>query len=186
MSLLDLILLAVAVSMDAFSVAICKGLSLQTLSWKPVLIVGAYFGLFQALMPLLGYFAGAKLASFIENIDHWIAFILLAILGIQMIHEARTSEACPVGDFSFKSMFPLAIATSIDALAVGVTLAFLKVNILSTVLFIGAATFGFSCLGVVIGNYFGQRFEKPAQIFGGLVLIFIGSKILVEHLGLLG
>lgn len=182
MSLMELLLIGVGVSMDAFSVAICKGLSVSSLRPRHAVTVGAYFGSFQALMPLIGYFAGLSLAHFIERWDHWLAFLLLLWLGIMMIREALKNESCPVGDFSPKAMLPLALATSIDALAVGVTMAFLKVDILSSVLVIGTCTFLFSCAGVVIGNYFGERFQRPARITGGFILIVLGCKILFEHL----
>lgn len=186
MTFLDLLIIAVGVSMDAFSVAICKGLSLPHAKLKEALTVGLYFGLFQAIMPLIGYFAGSAFAHVIQAWDHWIAFVLLAILGIQMVREGVQPEACPVGGIRFREMIPLALATSIDALAVGVTLAFLNVPIFSTVSFIGLATFAFSAIGVYIGRFFGSRFQGPAQVFGGLVLMGMGLKILLEHTGIIG
>lgn len=184
MSFLDLVLVAIGVSMDAFSVAICKGLSLPKIAWRDALLVGLYFGLFQAIMPLLGYLGGSGFSALIQQWDHWIAFFLLLFLGAQMIWEARKPESCPVGGLDFHTMLPLAIATSIDALAVGVTMAFLQVNIFQCVGFIGLATFLFSVAGVWIGHFFGQKFQRTAQIFGGLVLILIGGKILIEHTGI--
>ena len=182
MSLIELLLIGVGVSMDAFSVAICKGLSVSQLRPRHALIVGAYFGGFQALMPLAGYLAGLSLAHFIQSLDHWIAFFLLLWLGLQMVRDALKNEECPAGDFSPKAMVPLALATSIDALAVGVTMAFLKVQIVSSVLIIGTCTFLFSSAGVVIGNFFGERFQRPARYLGGIILILLGCKILFEHL----
>lgn len=182
MSFLDLLFIGIGVSMDAFSVAICKGLSVPKLRPRHALTVGLYFGAFQALMPLIGYLAGRELNQFVQKWDHWIAFALLLWIGIQMIREARTNEECPVGDFSFSAMFPLAIATSIDALAVGVSMAFLQIEIVSSVLMIGLCTFLFSTAGVYIGNFFGERYQKPARYVGGFILIFLASKILVQGL----
>lgn len=183
MSLASLILLAFALSMDAFAVAICKGLAMRKITLKKALIVGLYFGIFQAGMPLLGYFLGSFFEHLVTSIDHWIAFILLSAIGAKMIHEALscTTEA---GDdsLSFKTMIVLAIATSIDALAVGITLAFLQVNIYYAVTFIGFITFALSTAGVKIGNIFGAKFKSRAELVGGTVLIIIGVKILIEHL----
>lgn len=181
MDLFDFLLIGVGVSMDAFSAAICKGLSVKRITLMHMLIVGLYFGIFQGLMPVIGYLAGVNFSGMIQKWDHWIAFILLGILGIQMIKEAIECEECPIGDFTYRSMIPLAIATSIDALAVGVTFAFLHVNILHAALIIGGFTFLMSALGVRLGNGFGQKFQKPAQIAGGVILIGIGAKILIEH-----
>lgn len=181
MDLFDFLLIGVAVSMDAFSAAICKGLSVKRVKLMHMLIVGLYFGIFQGVMPVLGFLAGTSFSGLIQKWDHWIAFILLGILGLQMIKEAVESEECPVGDFTYRTMVPLAIATSIDALAVGVTFAFLQVNILQAALIIGSFTFLMSALGVRLGNEFGQKFQKPAQISGGVILIVIGAKILIEH-----
>lgn len=185
MRIIELFLIAVGVFMDAFSVAICKGLSTKELSVKNAIIVGLYFGIFQSLMPIIGYFSGVSFSRFIEQWDHWIVFLILSILGIQMVIEAIKTEECPVGDFSFKSMFPLAIATSIDALAVGVTFAFLKVNIFTSALQIGLCTFIFSAMGVFLGSQFGQRLQKPAQTAGGVILILIGLKLLLKHTGVI-
>lgn len=185
MGFVELFILAVGLSMDAFAVSICKGLSVQKLEAKRCLICGLYFGGFQALMPLIGWLLGIRFQSLITNVDHWIAFILLGIIGINMIKESRSKEdeeECPDASFTFKTMLTLAVATSIDALAVGVTFAFLDVAIVPAVTFIGLTTFVCSFVGVKIGNVFGNRFEAKAEFFGGLVLIAIGVKILIEHL----
>ena len=187
MSLFLLFVTAVGLSMDAFAVAICKGMANKQIGIKGALIVGAYFGFFQALMPLLGYLAGAQFSGAIESYDHWIAFILLGIIGGKMIKEAL--EPCPedAGDasLSFKAMLPLAIATSIDALASGVTFAVMKVNIYHAITFIGCTTFILSALGVFVGKLFGLKFKAKAELAGGAALILIGLKILLDHLGVL-
>ena len=186
MSLLELFLLAVGLSMDAFAVSVCKGLSVRRGSMKQALTVGIWFGGFQALMPFLGYLLGITFSSLITSIDHWIAFVLLAFIGFNMIREARSDEENESNDrFDFKTMLPLAVATSIDALAVGVTFAFLRVNIVPAVSFIGVTTFLISAAGVKVGNIFGGRWQKGAQITGGVILILLGVKILIEHLGLI-
>lgn len=184
MGTLELFILAVGLSMDAFAVSICKGLSVRQLRPKHMLLCGMYFGGFQALMPFIGWLLGSRFQSFIVSIDHWIAFVLLAIIGINMIRESRSQDEdeCPEGGFDFKSMLPLAVATSIDALAVGVTFAFLEVQIVPAVSFIGVTTFVCSAAGVKIGNVFGTRFKSKAELFGGLVLVAMGLKILIEHL----
>ncbi len=187
MSVWELFVIAVGLSMDAFAVSICKGLSVKEANWKHCSIAGAYFGGFQALMPLIGYLLGSGFQSLITRYDHWIAFVLLGIIGVNMIRESREKgeeELAP--SFGFKAMLPLAVATSIDALAVGVTFAFLQVNILAAVSFIGVTTFLFSWAGVKVGNLFGAKFKSKAEFFGGSVLILMGIKILLEHLGLLG
>lgn len=185
MGLLDLFLIAVGLSMDAFAVAICKGLSVQKVKLKHGLIVGLYFGGFQAGMPLLGYLLGSSFAKYIEAFDHWVAFILLGIIGINMIRESREKEEELNGSFGFKAMIPMAVATSIDALAVGVSFAFMRVEIGWAVVFIGAITFTLSAIGVKIGNHFGAKYKSKAELFGGIVLILLGIKILLEHLGIL-
>ncbi len=185
MSLLELFILAVGLSMDAFAVAVCKGLSVQRVTLRHAVCAGLWFGGFQALMPLIGWFVGSQFQSVIERFDHWIAFVLLAILGINMIRESREEEECTDCSFLWRAMLPMAIATSIDALAVGVTFAFLQVRIVPAVLFIGVTTFLLSALGVRLGTVFGQRYQKAAQIFGGIILILMGIKILLEHLGIL-
>ena len=187
MKLFELFLIALGLSMDAFAVAICKGLSVQKLQVKHMVLVGAYFGVFQAVMPLIGYFLGSQFQSYIVSVDHWIAFVLLAIIGLSMIREAVSKDEEEVNaSFDVKTMVLLAVATSIDALAVGVTFAFLNVDIVPAVSFIGIITFALSMIGVKIGNVFGARFKSKAEIFGGIVLILIGGKILLEHLGILG
>ena len=186
MRIIEILLTSVGLAMDAFAVSVCKGLSLKKFNVKKGLIVGLYFGLFQGLMPLIGYLLGSFFESIIVSIDHWVAFVLLGIIGINMIKEAISEECECVNDkVDFKTMLPLAIATSIDALAIGITMAFLKVNIIIAVLSIGIITFVLSFIGVWIGNKFGNKYEKKAQIFGGIVLIFLGIKILLEHLGII-
>ncbi len=184
-----LFLLAVGVSMDAFAVSICKGLAVKNAGLKEKLCCGAWFGGFQALMPLIGFFLGALFADAISAFDHWVAFALLALIGINMLREAfsKEEECCENGaDMSFKTMFVMAIATSIDALAVGISLAMAgDVNILLAILFIGIITFIMSAIGVHIGSIFGSRFEKKAEALGGIILILLGLKILLEHLGIL-
>lgn len=185
MSLWELFVIAVGLSMDAFAVAICKGLSVQKVSLRHAACAGLWFGGFQALMPLIGWLLGSQFQSLIERFDHWIAFVLLAILGINMILESREEDECCDCSFVWRAMLPMAVATSIDALAVGVTFAFLQVDILPAVLFIGVTTFVFSAVGVRLGSVLGQRFQTAAQIFGGVVLILMGTKILLEHLGII-
>ena len=187
MSFLELLLIAVGLSMDAFSVSICKGLTTKRFSWRMALICGLWFGFFQALMPTIGYFLGAQFQEMIEAYDHWIAFGLLTLIGANMIREAlsKKDEESTNGALDFKTMFLLAIATSIDALAVGVSFACIQVKLWSSVLIIGLTTFVFSVLGVKIGNVFGSKYEKSAGIFGGIILILIGLKILLEHLGVI-
>ena len=186
MSLLELFLLAIGLSMDAFAVSVCKGLSVRRGSMKQALTVGIWFGGFQALMPFLGYLLGITFSSLITNIDHWIAFVLLAFIGFNMIREARSDEENESNDrFDFKTMLPLAVATSIDALAVGVTFAFLRVNIVPAVSFIGCITFLLSAIGLKAGNIIGAKNRSRAEFAGGLVLILMGIKILLEHLGVI-
>ncbi|WP_455542342.1 manganese efflux pump MntP [Intestinibacter sp.] len=228
MGLLELFILAVGLSMDAFAVSICKGLALPKINLKSATIVGVWFGAFQALMPLIGYLLGVNFRAYIVSVDHWIAFILLALIGINMIKEALseddeeeeseirnlkrdseetlgsysvTLDSCSVSAgqialsrgeknqikeiLGFKTMFLLAIATSIDALAMGVTFAFLNVNIIPAITFIGIVTFSFSAVGVKIGNVFGLRYKSKAEIVGGVILILLGCKILIEHLGII-
>ena len=183
MSTYELFIIAVGLSMDALAVAICKGLSMAKMSWKKGIIVGLWFGGFQALMPLIGYLLGAQFESKITAFDHWIAFILLGLIGGNMIREGVSGDEEKTDDsVSIKSMLPLAIATSIDALAVGVTFAFLRVNIAYAVSFIGVITFLLSTVGVKIGNVFGARYKSKAEIAGGVILILMGLKILIEHL----
>ena len=182
MGFLELFLISVGLSMDAFAVAICKGLAMQKITLKKALIVGLWFGGFQALMPLIGYFLGIGFADFVSSVDHWIAFILLGIIGGNMIKESCSKEEeCCAPDFSVKTMFAMAVATSIDALAIGVSFAFLKINIWEAVLLIGITTALFSGAGVVIGNLFGSRYKSKAEFVGGFILLAMGLKILLEH-----
>jgi putative Mn2+ efflux pump MntP len=187
MTLIELFLIAAGLSMDAFAVSVCKGLAMQKLNIRKMVIIGLWFGGFQALMPFLGWFLGSAFTSMIQNIDHWVAFILLSLIGGNMVREAvKEGDSCDVSadgaDTRPGTMFLLAVATSIDALAIGITFAFLKVNIAAAVCFIGTVTFLFSVAGVAIGNRFGTRFKSKAEIAGGLILICLGIKILVEHL----
>ena len=190
MGFAELLLLAVGLSMDAFAVSVCKGLSMKKATLKASATCGIWFGGFQALMPLIGFFLGSMFADAIESFDHWIAFGLLGIIGFNMLKEAfcKCSECESAdADLSVKTMFVMAVATSIDALAVGISLAMAgDVNIILAVLLIGVITFALSGLGVKIGNVFGSRYEKKAQIAGGVILILLGIKILLEHLGVLG
>ena len=189
MHILEALLLAVGLSMDAFAVSVCKGLSMKRADLKSSAVCGIWFGGFQALMPALGYFLGMLFASYIEAFDHWIAFGLLALIGGNMLKEAfeKECDCCNTSaDLSFKTMFIMAVATSIDALAVGVTFAFLSVDILPAVSFIGVITFALSCVGVKLGNVFGAKYKSWAELFGGVVLILMGLKILLEHLGVIG
>ena len=183
MSVWELFILAVGLSMDAFAVSVCTGLSVTALKPKHMLIAGLYFGGFQALMPLIGYLLGVQFQSLIQEFDHWIAFVLLVLIGLSMIRESRECPDELNDSFSFKTMLPLAVATSIDALAVGVTFAFLKVSIVPAVSFIGVTTFILSAAGIRIGNIFGAKYKSRAELIGGLVLILMGVKILLEHLG---
>ena len=188
----ELLLLAVGVSMDAFAVSVCKGLAMKKATLKAQMICGLWFGGFQALMPAIGFFLGTLFADAIESVDHWVAFVLLAIIGINMLKEAfdKEEECCCCeeqnADLSVKTMFVMAIATSIDALAVGISLAMAgNVNIWLAAAFIGICTCTLSALGVKIGNVFGSRYEQKAQIAGGAILILLGLKILLEHLGVI-
>lgn len=185
MGILELFILAIGLSMDAFAVSICKGLSVQQLSVKHMFLVGAYFGGFQALMPAIGYMLGSQFEHMIVSIDHWIAFLLLLFIGGNMIKESRENDVDELDDdFGIKTMLLLAVATSIDALAVGVTFAFLHVNIVAAVLFIGCITFMCSAIGVKLGYVFGVKYKSKAEFAGGVILILIGTKILLEHLGI--
>ena len=186
----ELLLLAVGLSMDAFAVSVCKGLALRRATFQAEFTCGVWFGGFQALMPLIGFFLGTLFATAIQAVDHWIAFGLLAIIGVNMLKEAMSmEEECDCGgnaDLSVKTMFVMAVATSIDALAVGISLAMVgNVNIFFAVTLIGICTCLLSMLGVKIGNVFGSRFENKAEIAGGVILILLGVKILLEHLGVL-
>ena len=192
MGIFELLLLGVGVSMDAFAVSICKGLAMRRATLRGCMTCGLWFGGFQALMPTIGFFLGALFAEAIQAFDHWVAFALLAVIGINMLKEALEQEECCCccqengADLSVKTMFVMAVATSIDALAVGISLAMAgNVNIWTAAAFIGLCTFSFSAAGVKIGNVFGARYEKKAQIAGGVILVLLGLKILLEHLGVL-
>ena len=190
MGTLELIITAIALSMDAFAVAVCKGLCTDKVEIKHMAITGAWFGGFQALMPLIGFLLGSAFAGYIKPVDHWVAFVLLALLGANMIKESfsKEEEACDVNSSSFgiNVMFVMAIATSIDALAVGITFALLPdVNILLAVSSIGVITFLLSAVGVKIGSVFGAKNKRYAELSGGIVLVLIGLKILLEHLGVI-
>lgn len=183
MGWVELLIIAVGVSMDAFAVSVCKGLSVQRIRFRHVASTAVWFGGFQALMPFIGYFLGVWFADFVSSVDHWIAFVLLSIIGANMIKESCSKdENCALEpDFSFKTMFAMAVATSIDALAIGVSFAFLKVNIWAAVALIGLVTGIFSAVGVLIGKYFGCRYKSKAEFMGGIILIAMGLKILLEH-----
>lgn len=186
MSILELFLLAIGLAMDAFAVSVCKGLSVKKLEPKHALLAGLYFGGFQALMPVVGFFAGSYFADVISSFDHWIVFILLLLIGGNMIRESFNHDEESLNDsFGFKTMLLLAIATSIDALAVGVSFAFLQVNIVIAATFIGVVTFIMSAIGIKIGHIFGTRYKSKAELAGGLILILIGIKVLLEHLNIL-
>lgn len=186
-----LLLMGVGLAMDAFAVSICKGLSMRKVNKKQCLVIGLFFGGFQALMPFIGWVLGSQFEQYITSIDHWIAFILLGFIGGKMVVEAirEKDEAVEVGKMDppldLKEMFILAIATSIDALAVGITFAFLQVPIVEAISIIGITTFVISVIGVYVGNFFGNRYKKKAELAGGMILILIGLKILLEHLGIL-
>ena len=186
MSLAELFILAVGLSMDAFAVAVCKGLAMGKVRFRQMVIPGLWFGVFQALMPLIGWFLGSRFEKYIVSVDHWIAFVLLAGIGGNMIREAlKDEDSDQDASLYVKAMLPMAVATSIDALAVGVTFAFLEVRILPAVSFIGVITFLLSALGVKIGSIFGTKYKSKAELLGGIILILLGIKILLEHLGYL-
>ena len=191
MELIELFLVALSLSMDAFAVAVCQGLCMPKLNLRHGAVIALFFGGFQALMPILGWVLGSQFASYIQNFDHWVAFVLLALIGGNMIREAMSPEdeetACAVDYWlDYKQLFLMAIATSIDALAVGVTFAFLRVKIVPAVTLIGCTTFCLSLVGVVVGNFFGARYKRRAELTGGIILVLLGLKILLEHLGILG
>lgn len=189
MGFLELFLIAVGLSADAFSVSVCKGLNMRKLNLKHAYLIALFFGVFQAVMPLIGYILGTGFSEYIERFDHWIAFVLLAFIGgkmvIEAIREKGGEEEEKTDALSMGELTVLAIATSIDALAVGITFAFLKVNILPSVLLIGVTTFALSLGGVLLGNRFGAKYKTKAEAAGGVILIFIGLKILLEHLGVI-
>ena len=187
MSTVEILLIGIGLSMDAFAVAICKGLGMRRINYRHTFIIALFFGGFQALMPFLGWLLGSRFAQYITRYDHWIAFVLLGIIGLSMIKESREDEEEEVSaSFDVKTMLALAVATSIDALAVGVTFAFLHVNIVWAVTFIGCTTFVLSAVGVKVGNIFGMKYKSRAELAGGVILILMGVKILLEHLGFLG
>lgn len=186
MGIVEIVLLAIGLSMDAFAVAICKGLAMDKVSIKKVAIVGVWFGGFQALMPLIGFLLGVSFKDYIVAIDHWISFILLGLIGFNMIKESLSKDEDEENSsLAFKLMLVLAVATSIDALAVGVTFAFLQVNVIFAVIIIGITTFILSSIGVKIGNVFGAKYKSKAEFAGGVILILLGVKILLEHLGVI-
>jgi len=183
---LEIVLISIGLAMDAFAVAVCKGLSMKKMEWKKAIIIALYFGAFQAIMPVIGFLLGVSFEELVTKIDHWIAFALLSFIGINMIKEAFDKDGEAVNDsIDVKTMTMLAIATSIDALAVGITFAFLRVNVLVAVSLIGIITFVLSLIGVKIGNKFGDKYERKAELAGGIILILMGLKILLEHLGII-
>ena len=186
MKVWELFVIAVGLSMDAFAVSICKGLSTKDVRREHMVVTGLYFGGFQALMPLAGYLLGSRFQSMIQRVDHWIAFVLLALIGANMVRESRGEAEHLDDSFTPGTMFPLAVATSIDALAVGVTFAFLNVRIIPAAALIGVTTFALSAIGMRLGNVFGARYQARAELAGGIVLILMGVKILLEHTGILG
>ena len=186
MSFAELLLVAIGLSMDAFAVAVCRGLEMRRIDYRQALLIAVFFGGFQALMPVAGYLLGAGFEHYISSFDHWIAFLLLGLIGANMIRESRGGAEHVDSSFRPRSMLPLAVATSIDALAVGVTFAFLRVEIGPAVSCIGVITFLLSAAGVYIGGAFGDRFQGKAELAGGVILVLMGSKILLEHLGFLG
>lgn len=186
MGLLETFFIGLGLSMDAFAVSICKGLAIKKFELKKAVIIGLYFGIFQAGMPVIGYLLGTTFQNLVTNVDHWIAFILLLIIGVTMIRESFDDEKEKKNDkLDLKTMLLLSIATSIDALAVGITFAFLKTKLLIPILIIGVTTFILSIFGVKIGNKFGDRFQNKAEFLGGSILILIGLKILLEHLNII-
>lgn len=185
MNALELFILAIGLSMDAFAVSVCKGLSLGRISWKHMCLAGAWFGGFQFLMPTIGYYLGNFFTEIITSYNYWVAFILLTLIGANMIKESLEKEACPDANMAVPAMFALAVATSIDALAVGVTFAFMDVAIIPAALSIGCVTFCCSAVGVKTGSLFGLKYKTKAERLGGLVLILLGLKILLEGLGIL-
>lgn len=186
----QLVLIAVSLSMDAFAVALCKGLCMKRINYKHAGVIALFFGVFQALMPLIGWFLGKQFEQYITPIDHWIAFVLLGYIGGKMIwdalHEDNEGQACDIEErLDLKELLVMAVATSIDALAVGITFAFLQISIVPSVCTIGLITLCLSFVGVIVGNRFGNKFQSKAQLAGGTVLVLIGLKILLEHLGIL-
>ena len=186
MGIIELLLISIGLGMDTFAVAVCKGIPMKKMEWKKSVIIGLYFGGFQGLMPLLGFILGKGFENIVTSVDHWIAFTLLGRIGLNMIRETFSKDKETMDDsVCFKSMIVLAIATSIDALAIGITFAFLKVNILLAVFMIGIITFILSMIGTKLGNKFGDKYGEKAELIGGIILIIIGIKILLEHLNIL-
>lgn len=186
MNVYEIIFIAVGLAMDAFAVSICKGLSMKNMKWKSAVIIALYFGIFQALMPVIGFLLGSTFSVLVQKVDHWIAFGLLSIIGLNMIKESTDDELEKRNDsIDVKTMLILAVATSIDALAIGVTFSFFEVNILLAITVIGVITFALSIIGVVIGNKFGDKLQNKAELLGGIILIGMGLKILLEHLGVI-
>lgn len=186
MNLFELIIISIGLGMDAFAVSVCKGLTNKKINIKKIITIASYFGIFQAIMPLIGYLIGINFENQVKQIDHWIIFVLLTIIGLKMIKESQTKDTCKIDEkINIKTMIMLSIATSIDALAVGITLAFLNVELIPAILTIGTITFLMCTIGVKIGNIFGNKYEKNAQIIGGTILILIGIKILAEHIELI-
>lgn len=188
MGFIELLLIAVGLSMDAFAVALCRGLNMRKINYRHAAVIALFFGGFQALMPLLGYLVGTQFEQYIVSVDHWIVFVLLLFIGGKMIYEAVRGEEDGMENcdrLNLKQLFVMAVATSVDALAVGISFAFLRISIVFPVALIGATTFVLSFLGVVLGNRFGSRYQQKAEIAGGVILILIGVKILLEHLGVL-
>lgn len=190
LGLTELILIGVGLSMDAFAVAICQGLCMRKVNWLHALVIALFFGGFQALMPFAGWALGSQFSAYIQRVDHWVAFVLLALIGGNMVRESFGKEQdteCAVAErLDIKRLLVMSVATSIDALAVGVTFAFLSVKILPAISIIGVTTFLLSIVGVVVGNFFGERYKSRAEFTGGAILILLGTKILLEHLGILG
>lgn len=184
MGIIEIVLLSFGLGMDAFAVAVCKGIAMKKMDWKSAIIIGTYFGEFQAIMPLIGYALGNTFENLIIKIDHWIAFSLLGAIGIDMIINSRKKDEIQNDNIDVKHMTILAIATSIDALAVGITFSFLKVNVILAITLIGIITFILSVMGTKIGNRFGSKYGKIAQVLGGITLILLGTNILFEHLGI--
>ena len=183
MGCLEIILISIGLAMDTFAVSVCKGVQIKKLDYNKMIIVGLYFGSFQAIMPTIGYLLGTTFDDLVTQIDHWIAFALLSFIGLKMIKETLKKEESNINEkLDLKTMLVLAIATSIDALAVGITFAFLNVNLILSITIIGIITFLISIIGVKIGNKFGNKYEKKAEFVGGLILILLGFKILLEHL----
>ena len=186
MGIFAILLLGIGLAMDAFAVSICKGLAMKKMNWKNAIIIALYFGMFQAVMPIIGYFLGTTFESLVTTFDHWIAFILLLLIGGSMIKESFDKEDEKKNDkIDFKTMTVLALATSIDALAIGITFAFLDVNVTLAVSIIGIITFIISVCGVKIGNKFGDKYQNKAELMGGIILVLLGIKILLEHLEIL-